>query len=253
MRSVRLLAGILLGFAVVIAAWSCDWVRAPEAVARRIAAFAAIYPGPVGDAAVERIECPPLSRLRIYLVCTEGCNGVRRLIAIKGLKADLIANYNRTPPEPLEMTRHRLNEIVGRERIRLDADSAREIIAFHLRLAGLRPELVLPEGGAADVEAARAGGDEAMQRLAESLDTPGAETRVRVEEDPGGFGAEMLYWDTWRDGRPVLRLRIRVARDGQLRELNVTQPAPPPEASRTGSPDGDRDGAEEPSTAAGTP
>jgi hypothetical protein len=253
MRIVRLLAGILLGLAVVTVTWYEDWVRPPEAVARRVAAFAATYPGPVGEAALDPIECPPLPRLRVYLVCTESCNGVRRLIAVKGLQADLLANLNRTPPESLETTRHRINAVIGREGVRLDVDGAREMIGFFLRLEGLRPQLLLPTGGAEDVEAARAAGDDAMQRLAESLDTPGAMSRVHVEESREGFGAEMLYWDTWRAGRPVLRLRVRVARDGQLRELSAMQPAPRPVPAPTGGPDGDRDGAAGGSTDAGTP
>ncbi len=197
----------------------------PESLARRLAAFAAVYPGPVSEAQVERIECPPLRRLRFYVVCTQECEAVWRLVLVKGLRPTLLANLGRTPPEQLSITRHRINAAIGREALRLDAADAQEMVACYLRLEGLHPELVLTEAELAPVSEARAEGEDAMRRMTESLDDPLAARRIHVEASPEGYLSDLLYWDTWRTGAPVLRMRIGLAPSGQLRLFQVTQPA----------------------------
>jgi hypothetical protein len=210
-------------------------MQPPEELSRRMAILHATFPGASGDAEASLIECPPLKRLRLYVVCTSDCEGAWRLVVVKGLRATTLANLRRSPPEPQSITRQRINAAVGREAMRIDAEGARELAACYLRLDGLRPELLLPEGGLAAVEEARREGEDAMRRLAESLEVREAARRIRIEEGRQGFEAEMLYWDTWREGRPVLRLRMGLARDGQLRGLRAwrlpaeaAEEAPPP-------------------------
>jgi hypothetical protein len=236
MRLSRLLLGIALGILVLGALWYGGWVLPPEGLSRRMAVLHAAFPGSVDEAEATRIDCPPLRRLRFYTVCTRNCEGVWRLVLVKGLRARTIANLGRTPPEPVSIGRQRLNAEVGREAMRLDAEEARQMIACHMRLDGWRPELLLPEGGLEVVEDARREGEEAMRRLAESLDVPGAESRISVEAGPEGFKADLLYWDTWREGHPVLRLRVDLARDGQMRGLRVWRL--PAEARETAAPEG---------------
>jgi len=237
MRISRLLAGIALGLFLLMGLWYGGWLLPPEGLSRRLAAFHAAFPGAMGEAQVSRIDCPPLRRLRLYVVCTRDCEGIWRLVLVKGLRATTLANLGRTPPDSPSMTRQRTNAAVGREAMRLDAGGAREMIACYLRLDGLRPELVLPPGGLDAVADARQEGDDAMQRLAESLDQREAVHRILVEEGPQGFEADVLYWDTWRTGHPVLRIRIGLARDGQMRALRAwqlpvaTREIPPPMGS----------------------
>jgi hypothetical protein len=227
MKLSRLLTGITLGALLVGATWWGGWVLPPESLARRLAVVAAVYPGPVGEAQVERIECPPLRRLRFYVVCTQDCDGVWRLIMVKGLQPALLINPGRTPPEPISITRHRINAAIGREALRLDADGAREMVACFLRFEGLHPELVLTEAELPLVSEARDEGEDAMRRLAESLDDPLAARRIAVEATSEGYLSDLFYWDTWRIGAPVLRMRIGLAPGGQLRLFQVTQPAEP--------------------------
>jgi hypothetical protein len=213
--------GVLLGAVLVGSAWFGGWVEPPEALARRVAAWAGVYPGPVGEAEVERIDCPPLERVRLYVVCTRGCEDVWRIILVKGLQATLLANLGRIPAEDLATTRRRINAAVGREALRLDPEGARAMVGCYLRLEGLEPGLVLPEGGLEAVEAARAEGEEAMRAYAISLADEGAVARIPIASTAEGFESAMLYWDTFREGHPVLRLRVRLARDGQVREMSA--------------------------------
>jgi hypothetical protein len=223
----RLIAGLFLGLCLVLAVWAARVVPPPESVARRVAAWSAVYPGPVGEAEVDPIACAPLPRVRIYLVCTDDCRGVRRLVAVRGLVATPLANLNRTPPEDLKVTRGRINAVITGERLRLDAEGAREMIGCYMRIEGLDPALVLSEGGLEDVTAARATGDAAMRRLEESFDDPRPLARVVIEERPGGYQAVFLYWDTSRAGEPVLRLTIDMSDAGELRAMRAVQVAPP--------------------------
>jgi len=217
----RLLLGVLLGAVLVGSVWFGGWVEPPEPLARRVAAWAAVYPGPVGEAEVEPIPCPPLERVRLYVVCTGGCEKVWRIVLVKGLQATLLANLGRIPAEDLATTRKRINAAVGREALRLDPEGARAMVGCYLRLEGFEPGLVLPEGGLAAVEAARASGEEAMRAYAVGLEDEGAVARIPVEQTAEGFESAMLYWDTFREGRPVLRLTVRLARDGQVRAMTA--------------------------------
>jgi hypothetical protein len=101
------------------------------------------------------------------------------------------------------------------------------MVACFLRFEGLHPELVLTEPELALVSEARDEGEDAMRRLAESLDDPLAARRIPVEATSEGYLSDLLYWDTWRTGAPVLRMRIGLAPGGQLRLFQVTQPAEP--------------------------
>jgi len=213
----RLLAGVVLGLLLLGGLWYGGWVLPPEGLSRRVALLHAAFPGALREAEVSQIDCPPLRRLRLYVVCTRGCEGLWRLVLVKGLRATTLANLAGTPPEPSSISRQRMNAAVGREALRLDSMQAREMIACYLRLDGLHPELVLPEGGLEAVEEARRQGEAAMRRLEESLDEQAASRRIKIEEVPQGYEADVLYWDTWREGWPVLRLRLDLARDGQLR------------------------------------
>jgi hypothetical protein len=229
----RLLSGVVLGLALMGGVWYGGWVPPPEGLSRRMAVFHATFPGALRDAEVERIDCPPLRRLRLYVVCTRGCEGVWRLVLVKGLRATTLANLSGSPPEPSSITRQRMNAAVGREALRLTPTQAREMIACYLRLDGLYPELVLPEGGLEAVEEARRLGEAAMQSLEERLNDQAASGRIAIEEVAQGYEADMLYWDTRREGSPVLRLRLDLARDGQMRGarawLMPEATRPPPE------------------------
>jgi len=225
-RTWRLIAGLFLGLCLVLAIWGTGLVLPPEPVARRIAVWSAVYPGPVGEAEVDPMACAPLPRVRIYLVCTGDCRGVRRLVAVRGLAATLLANLNRTPPEDLKVTRGRINAVITGERLRLDAEGARQMIGCYMRIEGLDPALVLSQGGLEDVKAARAAGDEPMRRLMESFDEEHPLDRVRIEGRPGGFLAVFLYWDIERAGAPVLRLTIDMSVAGELRAMRAIQVDP---------------------------
>jgi hypothetical protein len=224
--AVRILSGVLLGAVLVGAVWFGGWVEPPEALSRSVAAWAAVYPGPVGEAEVTRIDCPPLERVRLYLVCTGGCQDVWRIVLVKGLQPTLLANLGRIPSEDLATTRRRINAAVGREALRLDAGGAREMIACYLRIEGFTPGLVLPEGGLEAVEAARAQGEEAMRSYALGLADPEAAARIPITPTAEGFESKLLYWDTFREGHPVLQITLRLARDGQVRAM-MAEPVSP--------------------------
>jgi hypothetical protein len=240
----RLLAGLFLGACLVLGVWASGLVLPPESVARRVAAWSAVYPGPVGEAEIDRIECAPMERVRIYLVCTADCTGVRRLVAVRGLVATLLANLNRTPSEDLKVTRGRINAVIAAQRLRLDGDGAREMIGCYMRIEGLDPALLLSEGGLEDVNAARAGGEAAVRRLSDTLNDPHTLDRIQIDDAPGGFRAGFLYWDTSRSGDPVLRVTIEMTRAGELRAMRAIQVEPhatPPAAAGEAEPaDSDR-------------
>ena len=235
----RLIAGLFLGVCLVIAVWASGLVLPPESLARRVAAFSAVYPGPVGEAEVDRIDCPPMPRVRFYLVCTADCTRVRRLMAVRGLAATLLANLNRTPPEDLKVTRGRINAVIAGERLRLDRDGAREMIGCYMRIEGLDPARVLSEGGLQDVNEARSAGEAAVRRLADSLDDTDTLARIEIEDAPDGFRAGFLYWETARAGDPVLRISLEMSGDGVLRAMRATQLVAPkePPAGEGGAPE----------------
>jgi hypothetical protein len=222
----RLAFGALLGAAIVVVLWSLGWVEAPEVVVRRVAIFSTVYPAPRAGVTLTRVPCPPLEPARLFLVCTPGCETISRVILMRGLKATLLLDEARLPPESESVARQRINTVIRDQRLRLDADSAREMVACYVRLEGLSPELVLPPGGAESVEAARAEGGAALQALADRLRQSDAVNRIEVTDTGEGFEARMLYWDTSRDGAPILSLGIRIAPNGEVRGVTAAPLAP---------------------------
>jgi hypothetical protein len=248
MKPGQLLLGLGVGLLLVAAAWSGGWVQPPEALQRRLAAFEAVYPGPVGEAKVIPIPCPLLKRVRFYQVCTAECRDVSRLVAVKGLRTWFLVNLSRIPSESLTVTRGRINRVVGREGLRLEEDGVRRMTEFYLKLDGLFPELVVSPGEAEQIDATREAGYEAlgelMDRITGDSDGSGANgadrggvERIEVERRADGFEATMLYWDTSRAEAPLMRLRLRMAPGGQVRDLRgVILPQPrraqaPPDAA----------------------
>jgi hypothetical protein len=219
--------GVLLGAVLVGAAWFAGWMEPPEGLARTAAAWAAVYPGDIGGAEVERIPCPPLDgRVRLYVVCTRDCEEVWQVVLVKGLQTSRISNPGRLPAEEPGTGRRRMNAALAQEGLSLDAAGAREMAACHMRLEGMQPALVLPVGGFERVAQAREQGEEWMRDYALALDDPSAVDRIPIEETGGGFAASLLYWDTYAAGRPVLRLTMRLLRDGRLEEMIVEPPGP---------------------------
>lgn len=218
-----MLVGALAGAALLVLAWGAGWVESPERISREIATFTAVFPHPLRTAVVDRIPCPPLRHLRIYVVCTSDCQDVWKIVAVRGLRADTLASLNRLPPEGLEDRRARIAEAVARERLRLDEETAREMIACYMSLEGLRPDLILTEPQFRRLQEAERDLD-AMRRLAESLEDPGAADRIEIGREGGGFGARFLYWHTALADRPVLEVTIRVEENGVLRALETGAP-----------------------------
>jgi hypothetical protein len=227
--------GALLALLVLVGLSGVGVLPAPEGLTRWIAALYAVFPGPVGKAEVARIPCAPLRRLRLYVVCLGGCEEVWRIVGVRGLRATALVSLNRVPAEPVESVRERLNEAIGKERLRLDDAGALEMLGCYLGIAGMRPDLILMEREFQDVQDAR--GDEvALAALAARLEDPEALSRVTVRQDGDGFSARLVYWDTARIGRPILEIDIRLAADGRLREVASRQVGPTTEAPPGGSP-----------------
>jgi len=216
------LAGALVALLALGVLWGAALVDPPERVSRALAVLSALYPGRTDGAEVERIPCPPLEHLRLYVVCTEACADAWVIVGVRGLSPVNLANLGRIPPEPPEESRMRINAAVARDGLSLDRESAREMVACFLRLQGLLPELVLTPMDVVALEAARRSEDE-MRRLAESLDAPDAPTRIETVEEEDGFLARLLYWDTALPGRPVLEMTFDLARSGVLRSLDVKE------------------------------
>lgn len=200
--------------------WVAGILPPPEGLRRRVVAFVSVYPGPVSSAEVERVECSPLQRRRFYVVCTQGCEEEWRLTGVTGLRVETLRNLSRIPREDEEEVRERINRFVAREGMNLDADGARSMIACYMRLAGLHPALIMTARDLDALALAR-GSEEAMRRLAESLDDAARET-MNVREAGEVFDADFHYWDTGRVGRPVLEVSYRIARDGRLLDVRAT-------------------------------
>jgi hypothetical protein len=230
-RIARVAAGALLAGALLALVWAAGIVEPPEGMSRRLAAFSAAYPGPTSSAVVERIPCPPLRRLRLYVVCTDDCEGVWRIVGVRGLVAENLVDLNRRPAEPQEETRARLNASIAREDLRLGVAGAREMIGCHLRLAGLHPELALSPAERDAVERAR-GSEEEMAAIAEGMDVRRGTENLSVAEIEGGFESRFPYWDTASPGHPILEARVRIGIDGRLVALEAR--AAPPGAPPTG-------------------
>jgi hypothetical protein len=217
-------AGILIGCLVLGMLWSANLLAPPERLSRVVAAFYAIYPGSIDGAEIDRIDCPPLRGVRLYTICTRGCEEVWRIVAVRGLRAEPLANPGRLPPEPPDLLQQRFNVLVARERLDLDTIGARRMIACVLSLNGLHPELVLGENDIA-AAAAAVGDEEAERAMVERLTASPPADHIEVEEDPNGYRSRLYYWDTARLGRPVVGMDIRMARNGVVRSV-VTLPAP---------------------------
>jgi hypothetical protein len=216
-------AGAILALLAVVLLWGTGLAAPPEELTRKIAAVSAIFPGSIRGAEVEQIPCPPLRRLRFYVVCTEECAGTWVIVGVRGLLPDNLSNPGRVPAQPLEEPRRRINEAIAAEGLRLDVDGAREMIGCYLRLEGLFPDLVLTPAALVALEST-GGDEEEMRRVAQSLDAPDALMRIDPEKTLDGFRARLLYWNTSILGRPVLDLEFNLNEDGVLRSL-VAQPS----------------------------
>ena len=223
MKAVRLLAGLLLGGLLVGVAWYAGWVMPPEPLARRVGVWATLYPLSTKRAAVEPIPCEPLRRIRFYVVCTEGCDGVWRIFAMKGLRTIQLANLARIPPEGVTATRRRINDIVRAERVIVDDDQARLMVEFYLRLDGLATGRLLTEADRLAVEETRTEGEEALKALADTIAEGDALARIPIERGEAGIHSTLLYWDTSRRGWPVLEIAFRLGGFGEVRDLRVRQ------------------------------
>ena len=213
------LAGALMALVAVLVLWGTALVDVPEALSRALAALSAVYPASIRGAEVERIPCPPLKNLRLYVVCTKACEDTWVIVGVRGLWPENLANLGRIPPQPMEESRARIGAAVARDGASLDRDGARDMIGCYLRLEGLLPELVLTPVDLVALEGAR-GSEDAMRRLAESLDAPDALSRIEPEEGEDGFQTRVFYWDTALPGRPVLEMTFDVAKNGVLRSLD---------------------------------
>lgn len=223
MRLIRLLAGLLLGALFVGGSWYAGWVTPPESVARRVGLWAMLYPASTDGAAIEPIPCAPLRRLRFYVVCTDGCEGVWRIFAMKGLRTFPLVNFLRTPPESVPATRRRINDLVTRERTSVTDDQARQMVEFYLLLDGLTSARLLTEADRLAVEETRPEGEEALKALADTIALGDASARIPIDRDDRGIVSTLLYWDTSRRGWPVLEMRFRLGGYGEVRDLKVRQ------------------------------
>ena len=218
-----MILGACLAGLVVLALWIAGILSPPEGLRRRVVAFVSVYPGSVSSAEVERVECGPLRERRFYVACTKGCEGEWRLTGVTGLRVETLRNQNRIPGEDAAEVRERINRFIAREGMNLDAVGARSMIACHMRLAGLYPELILSARDLDALDLAR--GDEgAMRRLDESLDRAVLET-MSLREVGEAFEADFHYWDTGRAGKPVLDVTYRISRDGRLLDVRALGPA----------------------------
>jgi len=221
-RWIAVLAGALLALLAVVILWGSGLVEPPERVTWTIAALSALYPQSIRNAGIDRIPCPPLRRLRLYVVCTSGCEDTWVIVGVRGLRPDNLANPGRIPPQPVEESRRRIAEAVAAEGLSLDRQGAREMIGCYLRIEGLPPELVLSPADLVALEAVRGNEDE-MRRLAEGLDAPDALSRIDPEETGDGFQAHLFYWDTTRPGRPVLEMDFTLGKNGVVRSLDARE------------------------------
>jgi len=222
-RWAGLAAGALLALLGVGALWATALVDPPESVSRELALLSSLYPESSRGAQIERIPCRPLRHLRLYVVCTGGCEETWVIVGVRGLWAENLANPGRIPPQPLEESRSRIAAAVARDGLNLDRDASREMIACYLTIDGLLPTLVLGPLDRVALEQTR-DSEEKMQALAQSLDTNDAVSRIDAVEYDDGFRARTSYWDTSTYGRPVLEIDWDVARNGVLRSLEVIEP-----------------------------
>ena len=171
--------------------------------------------GPAEEATVDPIPCPPLRRLRLYLVCTRECAEVWRVVGVRGLRPVLLSNPGRVPPEPPEEAQRRINDVLAGEGLVLDADGAREMIGCHMTLAGLFPDLIVNAMDRVRIEQA-AGDEDRLLEFAESLVDPAATGRIQVDRVGERWEATFDYWATDLPDRPIQTLRAVLETDGRL-------------------------------------
>ena len=231
--ALRVAAGVLLGCGLLLLFWIAGIVEPPEGLSRALAVLAATYPGPGGRATSERIACPPLPRLRLYVVCTDDCEGVWRIVGVRGLAATNLANLNKLPPDSPETLRRAANGAIAAEGLHLDVRGARGLIGCYLRLAGLHPERVLRDGDRDRLEEARAN-LATLTAFAESLGDEGGVERIPILETPAGFTSRFDYWDTASAGAPIVTMTWRLRRDGTI-DLYRASPPPLTDDSESGN------------------
>ena len=214
-------AGVAAGAVLALLAVGALWATALIYVTQVF--YALNYPAPGRGAEVERIPCRALRHLRLYVVCTEHCEDVWVIVGVRGLWPENLANLGRIPPQPVEESRARISDAVARDGLSLDRDGAREMMACYLRIEGRLPGLVLTPLDLIALEQAR-DSEEKMRRLAESLDSSDAVSRIDPEESEDGFRARLFYWDTALPGRPVLQIALVMGRNGVLRSIDVSEP-----------------------------
>jgi hypothetical protein len=215
-------AGALLALLLVVVLWATAAIDPPETVSRGLAGMSALFPSTMRGAQVERIPCPPLKHLRLYVVCTSGCEDAWVIVAVRGLSPVNLANLGRIPPEPAEESRARIAAAVAREDLSLDRDGAREMIACYLRIEGRLPGLVMTPLDLVALEDAR-GSEEDMEQLAKSLNAEEPLSRIDPRASGNGYVADLFYWDTALPGRPVLEIACDMQRNGVLRTFDVKE------------------------------
>jgi hypothetical protein len=235
-RAFKVFAGVFIGLLLILLLWFTGILQPPERVRRWVIAFVTLYPQPSSEAEVGRIECPPLRRRQLYVICTGDCGEVWRIVGVTGLRVENLKNLNRIPPEPEEEARRRINDFLAHEGLRLEEQAAREMIGCHMRLEGLIPDLILTEADLQDLARAR-GSEEEMRRLAERLGRPVEADRVTVRPYEEGFESEFAYWDTARVGRPVFEVTYRVSFDGRLLSVRARELPPKADTADGSTPD----------------
>lgn len=215
MSLVRVLFGAVLGLLLLGILWFGAVLQPPESLSRRAAVWAATAVTGDGQANIAQIPCPVLRRLRFYVVCTDDCESMWRIVGVWGLQPSILADLGRVPPEQPGVARRRINTAVAREALTLHLEGGREMIGCYMRLDGLDPALILPAGGRASVEIAR-GSEKAMLDLERRLDHPEALSRLDVRELAEAFETRFDYWDTSIPGWPVVEIEVTVGRDGRL-------------------------------------
>jgi len=209
------LFGAGLGLLLVGILWFGAILQPPEQLSRHAAIWAAGATGDRGPANADRIPCPLLKKLRFFVVCTDDCESIWRIVGVWGLQPRVLSDPGRVPPEREGVARRRINTAIVREGLTLDLEKAHEMIGCYMRLEGLEPELILPVGGRADVTRARAN-NEAMSDLYHQLDHPEALSRLDVSESGGEFVTRFEYLDASIPGWPVVGINVRIAADGRM-------------------------------------
>ena len=199
----------------VVLLWGTGWMEPPEPLTRALARYMAVSTAETGEVTVDRIPCPPLHRLRLYVVCTADCAAVWKVVGVRGLRAMRLANPGRVPPEPREEAQRRINEAIGGEGLELDETGARAMIGCHLALDGMLPDLILTDTDRLRIERA-SGDEERLQEIAAGLADPASIERLRVDRAGDRWKTTFYYWATELPDHPVYELRVVLHDDGRL-------------------------------------